>query len=245
MPNNFKTVSCLGYDLFADSLDTLPMNGKLEVDTINQYSFCMAEKDPAFKTALMQSDILLPDGVGITWASRFLNGIAVKKIAGADLHQNLLQRMDCIGGSCFYLGASKETLDLIHTKLRREYPNIRVGSYSPPYKDSFSREDSELMIKQVNLFKPNVLFIGMTAPKQEKWSHQHKNELNANIICSIGAVFDFYAGKIERPGKIWIDMGLEWLGRFLKEPKRMWKRYFYYGAVFIYFIGKKKLSVDN
>ena len=89
------------------------------------------------------------------------------------------------------------------------------------------------MIKAVNRFQPEVLFVGMTAPKQEKWSFQHKDQLNTKIICSIGAVFDFYAGTVERPSPFWINLGLEWFIRLIKEPKRMWKRYLYYGPIFI------------
>lgn len=242
MTSNFKTVSCLGYSLYADNLESFPLDQKIEIDTINQYSYCIAEKDQEFKNALNNSDILLPDGVGITWASNFLNGKRVEKIAGADIHQFLLQKMNEISGSCFYLGASQKTLFLIEKKLKIEYPNINFNSYSPPFKTVFSEEDSKLMVGKVNEFKPNVLFIGMTAPKQEKWSHKFRDQLNVNVLCSIGAVFDFYAGCVERPSEVWINLKLEWLGRLLKEPKRMWKRYIYYGVVFIYKIVKNKFT---
>jgi N-acetylglucosaminyldiphosphoundecaprenol N-acetyl-beta-D-mannosaminyltransferase len=91
--------------------------------------------------------------------------------------------------------------------------------------------------------KPDVLFIGMTAPKQEKWAHAYKAVLDAKVICSIGAVFDFYAGTIERPNKIWINLGLEWLGRLVKEPKRMWRRYLYYGPVFGFYLVREKIRL--
>lgn len=242
MKKLFHTVSCLDYQLFADTLDTIPLNQKLEIDTINQYSYCIAEEDIQFKQALRSADILLPDGVGMTWASKFLNGKSIKKIAGADIHQYMLEEMNRRGGSCFYLGASQQTLDSIQVKITKDYPNITFGGYSPPYKPVFTPEDSSLMVEKVNEFKPNVLFIGMTAPKQEKWSHNFKKELDTNIICSIGAVFDFYAGTVQRPSQIWIDLGLEWLGRFIKEPKRMWRRYFYYGGIFVYDIMLKKIK---
>ena len=127
-------------------------------------------------------------------------------------------------GSVFFLGASEETLEKIKSKSSQEYPNITFGSYSPPYKVAFSKKDSKIMYDKVNVFNPDVLFVGMTAPKQEKWVHLYKNELNANTICSIGAVFDFYAGTIKRPGNFWVSIGLEWFPRFLKEPKRLARR---------------------
>ena len=238
---DFREERCLGYSLFADELEKIPLNSKLEVNTINQYSYCIAEKDVAFKSALFNSDILLPDGIGVVLAARFLRGKKINKIAGADLHKFLLEKLNITHGSCFYLGASDETLLKITERLKLEFPNITVGSYSPPYKPSFTPSDSQLMVNAVNAFKPNVLFVGMTAPKQEKWSHAHKEVLNTNLICSIGAVFDFYAGTVKRPSKIWINLGLEWLGRLLKEPKRMWRRYIYYGFIFLYYLIKKKI----
>lgn len=222
----------MGYPIFADKLEQLFPITKRTINTINQYSYCVAENDPHFKEALMESDILLPDGIGITLAAQFLLGKKIKKIAGADLHLQVLKYLNTTNGSCFYLGASSETLTKIKAKMTLEYPNIKVGVYSPPFKKEFSSTDNDLMIKAVNDFKPDVLFIGMTAPKQEKWSHQHKEHLDAGLICAIGAVFDFYAGTVQRPGKVWRNLGLEWLGRLVKEPQRMWKRYLYNGVVF-------------
>ena len=82
----------------------------------------------------------------------------------------------------------------------------------------------------------------MTAPKQEKWAYSNKTRIDAQLICSIGAVFDFYAGTVQRPSDVWIDLSLEWLGRLVKEPKRMWKRYLYYGPVFFYYLVNQKFK---
>jgi N-acetylglucosaminyldiphosphoundecaprenol N-acetyl-beta-D-mannosaminyltransferase len=101
------------------------------------------------------------------------------------------------------------------------------------------------MIEAVNAFQPDVLFIGMTAPKQEKWAFANKEFLQAPVICSIGAVFDFYAGTVKRPSKAWIRCGLEWLVRFAKEPKRMWIRYGYYGPIFLKYMLFEFLSAQS
>ncbi|MEP2281010.1 WecB/TagA/CpsF family glycosyltransferase [Maribacter sp.] len=240
--NNSSEVLCLGYPIYNASLNDLPNKPKLLVSTINQYSYCISKEDTAFKNALLKSDVILPDGVGIVAAAKWLNNVSVKKIAGADFHEFQLKRLNEIHGTCFYLGASNETLTKIGKRLEVDYPNVKFGSYSPPYKPEFSEEDNAKMIEAVNAFQPDVLFVGMTAPKQEKWSHANKNLLDAKIICSIGAVFDFYAGTVERPNKIWQDLGLEWLGRLLKEPKRMGKRYIYYGFVYVRYLVKAKFS---
>lgn len=241
--NTFLTLSCLGYKVFADSLNQLPKQKKIIVNTINQYSYCIAEKDSQFKESLKKSDVLLPDGVGIVLAAKWLLGKKIKKIAGADLHFHLLKQLNLDGGSCFYMGASQNTLNKIHERIAKEYPNIRVGSYSPPYKKQFTNEDNTAIISEVNTFKPDVLFVGMTAPKQEKWSAEHKEALEVNgPICAIGAVFDFYAGTVSRPSETWQKLGLEWFGRLIKEPRRMWKRYIYYGIVFGKYLFKEKLT---
>ena len=237
-------VLCLGYPIYNAPLSDLPIKSKLLVSTINQYSYCISEEDAVFKNALLASDVILPDGVGIVAAAKWLNGVSIKKIAGADFHEYQLKRLNEIHGSCFYLGASDKTLSKIGERLKKEYPNVTFACYAPHYKPSFTEEDTAAMINAVNSFKPDVLFVGMTAPKQEKWSHAHKEDLDAKIICSIAAVFDFYAGTIERPNKIWQDLGLEWLGRLVKEPKRMGKRYIYYGAVFTKHLVKAKFTPE-
>lgn len=240
MSNSFTL--CMGYPLFNGSLTDLSFNKKTVVNTINQYSCCMAEKDPVFKKALLESDMLLPDGVGMVFASSLLDKVKVPKIAGSDLHDHLLFKLNQENGSCFYLGSSEETLLKITNRLAVEYPNINVHTYSPPYKADFDEQDSENMIAAVNKYSPDVLFIGMTAPKQEKWIHDNKLFLNTKIIGSIGAVFDFYAGTIKRPREIWVTFHLEWLGRLIAEPKRLWKRYLYYGPVFTMLLLRKKVQ---
>jgi N-acetylglucosaminyldiphosphoundecaprenol N-acetyl-beta-D-mannosaminyltransferase len=98
------------------------------------------------------------------------------------------------------------------------------------------------MVEAINTFNPDVLFVGMAAPKQEKWAYAHKERLNTNFICCIGAVFDFYARTVERPSSFLISLGLEWFGRLVSEPKRLWKRYLYYGPIFLWLMVKEKAS---
>jgi len=214
----------LGYNIHRDSLESIDLNKTKVINTINPHSYCMAKNDTLFKTALKKSDILLPDGIGIVWAERVLNGQSIKKIAGYDMFMFLMQYLNRTSGSCFFLGASTETLQKIKNKIEVDFPKVKVNSFSPPYKTQFSEEDSLVMCKHVNSIKPNVLFVGMTAPKQEKWVYNNIEKLEANTVCSIGAVFDFYAGNVKRSSQFWISIGLEWLPRFLKEPRRLAKR---------------------
>lgn len=216
----------LGFDIFRGSIETINFKNEKIINTLNPHSYCLAKKDSQFKEALLNSSILLPDGIGIVWAEKFLNNNSIKKIAGYDLFLFLINKLNTEKGSVFFLGSTQETLYKIKNKLKVDYPNIRFDSYSPPYKPFFSEIESTKMCNHINSFKPDVLFVGMTAPKQEKWVYQYHNRLNVNNICSIGAVFDFYAGNVKRSSPFWISIGLEWLPRLLKEPKRLFKRNF-------------------
>ncbi len=239
---NIPTIKLLKYTIFSGEKEFFSQKITGIVNTISPHSYIIARKDDLFREALMASDFIIPDGVGIVMAARFLNGIRIKKIAGSDLHEEIIKSLNKQGGSCFYLGSSETTLALIRERLAREQPAVRVGTYSPPFRTHFTDEDNTLMIKVVNEFDPDVLFVGMTAPKQEKWVYENRNRINAPVICSIGAVFDFYAGTVKRSGKFWIDHGLEWLPRLLREPGRLWKRNFISTPLFLFYIFFEKLK---
>lgn len=210
------------------------------VNTLNPHSWVTAERDNEFKHALVNSDNLIPDGMGIVLAARWLTGLRIRKMAGADLHRMVLRQLNHTSGSVFYLGASTATLNAIVERMHVEYPRVRVGTFSPPYRACFSAQETEDMIEAVNTFRPDVLFVGMTAPKQEKWIANNRHLLKAQFISGIGAVFGFYAGTTARPPQWMISCGMEWLGRLLKEPRRMWKRNFVSTPLFIYEIARLK-----
>jgi N-acetylglucosaminyldiphosphoundecaprenol N-acetyl-beta-D-mannosaminyltransferase len=134
-------------------------------------------------------------------------------------------------------------LTLIREQAAVDYPILEVLTYSPPYKPEFSEEDNLAMIQAINDANPDLLWIGMTAPKQEKWTYQHWNELNIHCHCgTIGAVFDFYAGTSKRAPLWWQKHALEWLFRLLKEPKRMSRRYVIGNPLFLWNVIKEEMS---
>ena len=230
----YKTLNLMTYQIFIDSIDMLDFSQKLVINTLNPHSYILAKQDPLFYEALHQSNVLLSDGSGIVLAAKLIKKRDIHKIAGADLHEYLLHELNARKGKCFYMGARESTLKKIKERIGREYPDIIVETYSPPYRRAFSEEDSKIMISKINRVQPDILFIGMTAPKQEKWVHMHKEFLNVNTICSIGAVFDFYAGTVERPSEFWIDHHLEWLPRLFSDPVRLWKRTFISAPLFVW-----------
>lgn len=219
--------------------------GKVLINTINAHSYNTALKDPLFAETLQKGDVLIPDGASIVMACRWLKAKSrpTERIAGWDLFELEMERLNQKGGKCFFMGSSEKVLGLIRKKASQIYPNITVETYSPPYKPEFSKEENKAIIDAINTAKPDLLWIGMTAPKQEKWTYTHWKELDINCHCgNIGAVFDFFAGTVERAPIWWQEHSLEWLYRLIKEPKRMWRRYIIGNALFLLNITKEKFS---
>lgn len=219
--------------------------GKFLIDTVNSHSFVLAQKDTAFAQALMDADALLPDGSYIVKASRWLKmkNAPQEKIAGADLFLYEMEKLEEKGGTCLFMGSSEPVLKRIRGNAAERYPHIRVETYSPPYKPVFSDQDNQAIIDAIHVVDPDLLWIGMTAPKQEKWLHDHWDQLHIHCHTgAIGAVFDFFAGTINRAPEWWIRHNLEWLYRFIREPRRMWRRVFVSGPAFLWAALKEKLS---
>jgi len=209
----------------------------------NPHSLVVADEDPLFRQAMLDADLLVPDGAGILLASKILGGAIRERVTGTDVFMGLNQRLNDTGGfSVFFLGATESTLSKIASKMANNFPALRVaGTYSPPYKAEFSPEDNEAMIAAINAARPDVLWVGMTAPKQEKWIHTNRARLDVKFIGPIGAVFDFYVGNVKRSHPAFQKMGLEWLPRLLQEPRRLWRRNFVSSPLFLWKVFQQKL----
>ncbi len=229
-------------------LGRLP-DGKLLINTINAHSYNTAQNDRLFAEALTKGDVLIPDGVSIVKACRRIKAKSqpVERIAGWDLFSFEMDKLerrsaeqiendkDASRLKVMFMGSSQKVLDLIEKRMAVEYPHLDVATYSPPYKPEFSVEDNDAIIRAINDANPDLLWIGMTAPKQEKWTYSHWNELKIHChVGTIGAVFDFFAGTVDRAPAWWQDHGLEWLYRLLKEPRRMWRRYIIGNVKFVW-----------
>ena len=245
-----------------EALKAIP-EGKVLINTINAHSYNVAQRDAAFAEALKTVHnsrftvnaetgcvkYLIPDGASIVKACRWLKAKNQPKerVAGWDLFAFEMQRFDVrckrddVRCKVMFLGSSEKVLSLIRERVAVDYPNLAVVTYSPPYKQEFSEEDNRMMINAINEADPDLLWIGMTAPKQEKWTYQHWKELAIHChVGTIGAVFDFYAGTAKRAPLWWQTHSLEWLYRLLAEPKRMWRRYVIGNPLFLWNILQEK-----
>ena len=243
----------LGEQSILESKESLTsiLDGKTCINTINAHSFNVAQKDSLFAEALKNGDYLIPDGASIVKACKWLKAKSQPKerIAGWDLFAFEMQRLEerskkgdrgCL--KVMFMGSSEKVLSLIRDKAAVDYPHLEVVTYSPPYKPEFSEEDNTAIIKAINDADPDLLWIGMSAPKQEKWVYAHWNELQIHChVGTIGAVFDFYAGTAKRAPQWWQDHSLEWLYRLVKEPNRMWRRYVIGNPLFLLNILKERV----
>lgn len=238
---------------FRDILRIIP-DGKVLINTVNAHSFNIAQKDELFAKALKNGDYLIPDGASILMACKWLKTKSQPKdrIAGWDLFSFEMEKLEgrCkrenVRGKVMFMGSSEKVLAKIRENAADNFPNLDVLTYSPPYKPEFSEEENAAIVKAINDANPDLLWIGMTAPKQEKWTYQHWKELNIHChVGTIGAVFDFYAGTAKRAPKWWQDHSLEWLYRLCIEPKRMWRRYLLGNPLFLYNVLKEKLTYNN
>ncbi len=152
------------YNIFDGELSALD-NKKQLISTINAHSYNISRKDKYFQEALNNSDVLIPDGVSVVWAIKRLRGQKLKKIAGADLFFYEMKRLQQCVGKAFFLGSSEATLSKIRERAEKEFPRVKIFTYSPPYKPEFTEKENNEMIVAVNAVQPDVLFVGMTAPR--------------------------------------------------------------------------------
>ena len=245
----------IGYPVASDPIDQFIAAIRYWIDTgnrpryfvcANPHSLVLAADDPLFKAALRSADLSTPDGIGIVLASKILSGAIRERVTGSDVFEALSRELNNHPGriyTYFFLGSTKETLSAIKQKLAVDFPYIEfAGAYSPPYKDNFNDRDNRKMVEAVNQASPDVLWVGMTAPKQEKWIFQHKDQLNVKFIGAVGAVFDFYCGNVKRSHPYFQRMGLEWLPRLIRDPRRLYDRMFVSAPKFMAEVIRQRLK---
>jgi len=216
-----------GYNLYDNDIKNLTIDDsmhQLVINTINPNSYVLARSDVKFRKALMNSDFLIMDGQYFVFAPLLLKFRWVKKISGSMAMYHLLSLSNSKPLRVFFLGGSDVTLLKIKQRLKNEYPNIELCVFSPPFVNTFSETESVKMRDVINNFCPDILFVGLTAPKQEIWANENYKHLNVKIICCVGAAFDWLANTRKQPGKIWVKFGLEWLHRTIHRPEIL-KRY--------------------
>jgi len=212
---------------------------------MNPHSFAVSLDDALFSSALKEADWLIPDGTGVVWASKILGGEIRQRVTGSDIFKGVMEKLNGSGPfKVFFLGSTPETLAAIVERVAKDYPNLELaGTYSPPFMPDYSESELSAMIEAINVTVPDVLWVGLSAPKQEKLIYQNRGRLDVRFAGAIGAVFDFYTGRIKRSHPFFQRLGLEWLPRLLQEPRRLWRRMGISAPVFLWHVLRQRFSL--
>lgn len=237
-------VSGLANDFFSD-LKQVIHGARRDCKTLaclNPHSYVLAGEDVVFRKALDSKQWLVADGVGIFFATKLLGIPLANRITGFDVFSYVMAELNEIGGSVFFLGSSPATLTKISDRLSEEYPNVKLaGTYSPPFKSSFTSADNKSMMRSIITSEADVLWVGMTAPKQEKWLAEHQQQLPVKFAGAIGAVFDYFAESNTHAHPLLRKLGLEWLVRLIQNPRKLWRRTFVSAPIFLFSVIKLAL----
>jgi N-acetylglucosaminyldiphosphoundecaprenol N-acetyl-beta-D-mannosaminyltransferase len=236
------SVNILSVNIFLGNLDETIARFEEAIDCEKKLRACVtpvncvlwAYKNKKLRQIYNSSDMNLSDGVPLLWASRLLGKPIRGRVTGLDLLPAFAKTAARKNYSFFLMGAKEGVAEQLALSLQKEYQGLRiVGTYSPPFAETFSEEENRKIIALINEAKPDVLWISLTAPKQDYWIADHLKDLNVHVALGVGGAFEVTAGIIKR-APVWMQKnGLEWLFRFLQEPRRLFKRYFVEAPVFI------------
>jgi exopolysaccharide biosynthesis WecB/TagA/CpsF family protein len=201
----------------------------------NVHTSVMAREDAAYRDVLNGAAFVFPDGNPIAVLQQKEGYVGAKRVAGPDFMERMFN--DTADGrlSHFFYGSTQETLDALKAALFEKYPGLDVrGMYSPPFRELTPEED-QADIDMINASGADIVWIGLGAPKQEKWMKAHEGKING-VMMGVGAGFNFHAGNIKR-APVWIQkIGFEWLYRLFQDPKRLFKRYFVTNVKFFWYL---------
>lgn len=198
----------------------------------NVHTTVMSYENKEYRKIQNSAAMALPDGAPLSSYSRRKGYKQAQRVTGPDLMLELFAISKEKGYRHYFYGATEETLQSMKEVLERDYPGIQIaGMYAPPFRALTPQEDAQIVAK-INEARPDFIWIGLGAPKQEEWMYQHMGQLQG-VLIGVGAGFDYLAGYIKRAPRWMQRMSLEWLYRLLQDPKRLWRRYFTSNVKFI------------
>lgn len=198
-----------------------------------------AERHADFKYIINSADIWVPDGISLVWLAKLKGFFIEKRVSGADLMLEFFKISGKEKFKNYFYGDTEDTLK----KLKEKFPNISADFYSPPFRELTDEEDNKI-IEKINQAKPDILWVGLGLPKQEKWIFKHKEKLKVPVVIGVGAAFKFLSGKVKRAPSWMGNVGLEWFWRLLHEPKTVWKRIFIDVPFFVWLVLESFFYID-
>ncbi len=187
------------------------------------------------------ANLVTPDGMPTVWIGKNRGFKNIDRVYGPDLMLAMCNRSDQKRYRNYLLGSTAEILERLRLRLRAKFPNVTIcGSYAPPFKE-YTKQEDEKIINEINLAKPDIVWVGLGSPKQDIWIYEHREKIHAPVMIAVGAAFDFLSGaKPQAP--VWMQhLGMEWFFRLCSEPRRLWKRYLIGNVRFLYHLCRYNL----
>jgi N-acetylglucosaminyldiphosphoundecaprenol N-acetyl-beta-D-mannosaminyltransferase len=232
------------YDATMEWMDaTIAHRQKGYICVAATHTIMVCDEDPELREAVLNSSITVPDGQPLVWAMNALGGDLDDRVYGPELMARYCERAAETGARMYlYGGRNQGALVQLALNLRQRFPGVKiVGGYSPPFRE-LTEEEEDAIVAEMNGCKPDVIWVGVGAPKQEKWMAAMRDRLDAPVLVGVGAAFDFHAGlKRQAPDGLQ-RLGLEWAFRLAQEPRRLWRRYLHYNPRFVVGFARQYLA---
>ena len=195
-----------------------------------------AHRDSELAGIYASSSITMPDGMPTVWVGRWQGHKGMQRVAGPDLMREVFCRKEFAGCTHFLYGGEEHVAEQLRERFTRQYPWARiVGTYTPPFRDLNEEEEASL-IARVRELKPDIIWVGISTPKQERFMHRYLHRLDTTLMFGVGAAYDFHTGRIQDAPQ-WIKtIGMQWMHRLVQDPRRLWKRYLRNNPAFLWHI---------
>jgi len=211
----------------------------------DMHSLMQAQHSASFKKTLRGADLVVPDGFPLVWLGRRKGLPLRRRVYGPELMERFCEETAARGYRHFLYGGAPGVAEDLATGLAARFPGLRIaGTYCPPFRPLTQQEDQEV-VSLVNAARADVVWVGLGAPKQERWMAEHCSRLSAPALVGVGAAFDFHTGRVAQAPRWMREHGLEWLFRLSLEPGRLWRRYLIYGTEFVALVLLESLGLKK
>jgi N-acetylglucosaminyldiphosphoundecaprenol N-acetyl-beta-D-mannosaminyltransferase len=226
-------------DLIQTVVHIIQSRQRTQVLYANIHTLNTAYQDPELQHIMKEADIVYCDGEGVKLGARLLGSTLPERMTGADWIYDLVEACQKWKYLLYFLGGRPGVAEDAAEKLRQRYPRIQIAGTHHGYYDHWGPENGNL-IDHINSIRPNILLVGFGTPLQEKWIAHNFDRLNVSVVWAVGALVDFVSGRVPRAPTWMTNHGLEWLGRFMVEPHRLWKRYLIGNPLFLWRVLKQR-----
>ena len=220
-------------------------NGCRYIAVTDMHSLMQAQHAASFKKILADADLVVPDGFPLVWLGRRKGFPLRRRVYGPELMERFCGGAIARGHRHYLYGGAPGVAEDLANTLTARFPGLQIaGCYCPPFRPLTQEEDDEI-VSRINETRPDIVWVGLGAPKQERWMAEHQGRLSASALVGVGAAFDFCTGRIAQAPQWMRERGLEWLFRLSREPGRLWRRYLLYGTEFVALVLLESLGLKK